>query len=78
MWAGLMALKERLTYSCCFRQMDKLSERQMWWLMQLATKSQQAMAAAQRARAYLAANPAIAGAIVLALVLALLRWLRFL
>lgn len=78
MWAGLMALKGRLTYSCCFRQMDKLSERQMWWLMQLATKSQQAMAAAQRARAYLAANPAIAGAIVLALVLALLRWLRFL
>jgi len=59
-------------------QMDNLSERQMWWLMTFATAAQRALAAAQRAHAYLAANPAIAGAVALAVVLVLLRWLGYL
>lgn len=60
------------------QQLDSLSPRQMWWLMTAATGSQRAAAAAKRLRDYLIANPQIAAAIFITLLLVLLRWIGIL
>jgi len=57
-----------------FSQLDKLSPRQLQWLVAAAAFVQRSILAAQRARTYLAARPLLAAALVVLLLALLLRW----
>lgn len=54
-------------------QLDKLSPKQMQWLMAAASWTQRAYSAAQRAKAWLAARPLVMAAIAVLLLALLLR-----
>ena len=58
--------------------MERLSERQMRWLMTAAAGVQRAFAAAQRAKAYFTARPLLAAALVVLVIAILLRLLGWL
>ena len=54
-------------------QMDRLTPQQMQWLMRAATGAQRAYSYYRSFRAYLAANPLMAAALVMLLLAILLR-----
>jgi hypothetical protein len=71
---GSACQSEVLAY-CFALQLDKLSPKQMQWLMAAATYTQRAVRAAQQARAWLAARPLVIAALIVLFLALLLRWL---